>query len=354
MVFKSRQVDTIPKYAQSDPRAIGMASKNYRGQEESRSSITKLTKSDINKGQNRIKQPVKRKKTRSRKRNAIRDDFRRSILENPEKLQQLYEDKSMSDRQIANKLGCSHTTVRRARKFYGITGRTKPEAALIRWNNDVPLTELLEEMMQGTMLGDGTIRSGIENSLYQITSKHREYINHVKSLFEKSNYETKTSKLLVRIKKGKTPIYYLYTCSTIQLHQIRVKWYPDGIKRVPEDLHLTPTTCLYWYLEDGSLYRTFLKKTRVMGITGIKLSTYDFSREENEMLVKKLQRVLDIYEGIKLDSGNYIRMNKLPGELFLNYIGNKSPVICFNYKFDPNLKIPKKIQEYLKEVKILQ
>ena len=105
-------------------------------------------------------------------------------------------------------------------------------------------------------------------------------------------------------------------------------WYTSGIKCVPEDIELTPKSCLYWYLEDGSPDLTNQR------ITGIVFSTPGFSRLENKNLVNKLKRVLNIKDGVSINKRNYIRLNKTPALLFLNYIGGKSPVHCFAYKFD--------------------
>jgi len=105
-------------------------------------------------------------------------------------------------------------------------------------------------------------------------------------------------------------------------------WYPNGIKCVPEDIELTPLSCLYWYLEDGS---PDLTNQRIKGIV---FSTPGFTKSENKNLVNKLKRVLNIKDGVSINKRNYIRLNKIPALLFLNYIGGKSPVQCYTYKFD--------------------
>jgi hypothetical protein len=121
---------------------------------------------------------------------------------------------------------------------------------------------------------------------------------------------------------------------TVELRDLRTKWYPDGKKHVPADVELSPTACLYWYLEDGSLEKRKNKAERIV------LCSMGFSRKENEMLVEKLKKILGFKDGIKVMKRGSIRLNILQAKSFLEYIGGKSPVRCFDYKFDPTVDTP--------------
>jgi hypothetical protein len=99
---------------------------------------------------------------------------------------------------------------------------------------------------------------------------------------------------------------------------------------------------MHWYLEDGSL-RLGKKRKRVKRYVfdNILLSTQGFKREGNIFLVESLKKVLNVKEGVLIDKDNTIRFNKKLALKFLEYIGNKAPIKCFEYKFNPAMKPPK-------------
>ena len=72
---------------------------------------------------------------------------------------------------------------------------------------------------------------------------------------------------------------YFRSSSSIQLKFLHDKWYTKaGRKIIPQDLKLTPRILLHWYIGDGSLSNTT-----------ISLATYSFTREEVELLAKKIE-----------------------------------------------------------------
>lgn len=45
---------------------------------------------------------------------------------------------------------------------------------------------------------------------------------------------------------------FLYTPCYVELKAQRMRWYPDGVKRVPEDVVMTPLGLAYWFCGDGT------------------------------------------------------------------------------------------------------
>ncbi|MFW9992277.1 MAG: hypothetical protein ACFFD4_09545 [Candidatus Odinarchaeota archaeon] len=128
-------------------------------------------------------------------------------------------------------------------------------------------------------------------------------------------------------KKG-IDYYQLYCNSSEELNQVRNKWYPDDIERIPSDLQLTPTACYIWYIEDG-----YCKKRKSGLLRNVGLSTQGFLREENERLVTLLSE--KIGDGSKVAKDNGIVLNKRASIAFLEYIVGswfREPD-CFDYKF---------------------
>jgi LAGLIDADG DNA endonuclease family len=52
----------------------------------------------------------------------------------------------------------------------------------------------------------------------------------------------------IRFKGGRL----LYTPAYVEMQQQRLRWYPKGIKRVPEDLSFKPVAMAHWFCGDGS------------------------------------------------------------------------------------------------------
>ncbi|MHA2298906.1 MAG: LAGLIDADG family homing endonuclease [Candidatus Hodarchaeales archaeon] len=253
-------------------------------------------------------------------------------LNNPDELRKLYwnEENPLSAMEIARKLDCSKGMVINALKKHKIKARTLVESAQLRFNKNIPLTKSLIEFINGSLLGDGSIIAYKRVSNFSLGTKHREYANHVQSLFQKAGYKTRINKCYH--KKFDCTSYQFATYSSFQLQEYRERWYPGGKKQIPKDLTLTPSSCLYWYLEDGSL-KTYNKK-----VNAVRLYTNAFTQKENKKLIRGLITALLIKEGIKLTKDNYIRMSAPVSRKFLEFVGMRSPVKCFNYKFDPSLK----------------
>jgi len=112
-----------------------------------------------------------------------------------------------------------------------------------------------------------------------------------------------------------------------------LRWYPetqegDRVKQPPEDVRITKNSVLFWYLGDGSV---MTKNNVIM----LRLSTDGFSKEKVEMLVDKLRE-----KSIKCHrtNENRIMIDAKGIPAFFDLIGTKSPISCYNYKFD---RIPK-------------
>jgi hypothetical protein len=100
-------------------------------------------------------------------------------------------------------------------------------------------------------------------------------------------------------------------------------WYPQRKKIVPNDIDLSPTTCLYWYLGDGGLHYGKLK------FKGLRINTQGFDKEGIVLLSNKL-----IELGFKnyVESKGVIGLSPISARNFLSYIG-ESPIFCYKYKW---------------------
>lgn len=179
------------------------------------------------------------------------------------------------------------------------------------------------DFVDGFLLGDGSISKKYSHISW--TVKYQEFSEHIK--YNLQCYQpTSRQKYMIdsRCKKGGYISNFGRTKCHPDITAQRKRWYPDGKKIVPKDVSLSPESVLIWYLSDGTFIRNQL----------IILCTDGFTHEEVFYLVSRLQKI-----GINCKKTNshldYPRIKILQYSLgsFFKYIGRKSPIKCYDYKF---------------------
>ncbi len=147
-----------------------------------------------------------------------------------------------------------------------------------------------------------------------------------------------------------TEIINGYTNASVELLEMYEEWYreptpeeleenPDqkSVKILPCNFELTAYKLRIWYLEDGTLKPDDYY---------VRLCSYNFTDDENyqlAQLVRNLLGMTDNMDDISVQEHFDPRKNKfypyirLKGDAvtaFFNVTGWKSPIECFNYKFD--------------------
>ena len=239
------------------------------------------------------------------------------------------EDKSMKE--IGEILGTSATPVRNRLKEYNISIKK-----LNSWKTKSPiiLTPYQEEVINGALLGDGSLslNDGNKNSTFIYTSKYKDHVEFVcKSLEEYATEKGRYKETEVydhRTNKEYHKVTFR-TQANPTFSELRNKWYLNKIKHIPNDLKLTSTVCLIWYLGDGNL-----RKYDVNDSQRICFATNCFLKEEiNDILLPQLKD----FEAIVNESSQkqkpliIIPRRKVPD--FLEYIG-PCPVNSYLYKWD--------------------
>lgn len=166
-----------------------------------------------------------------------------------------------------------------------------------------PFTKLQEDIIIGSLLGDGTLhkpkpsenetinRNNSNFSKLQIYTKksyldwHFQYLNEYSSklspIFSKEKLVGKNKD--GTIKRNSVPKYlsaYIYqTFYHPNFTELRNKWYPNNKKIVPLDLELNPQRIAIWFFDDGS--NNYKQRSAT-------LCTNAFTLEEVEFLSEKL------------------------------------------------------------------
>jgi len=108
-----------------------------------------------------------------------------------------------------------------------------------------------------------------------------------------------------------------------------VRWYsgPNQTKKIPTDVRITPISVMLWYLGDGSFHYEEKGNMSVL-----RLATCSFDRNDLEQIVisKLKSHNIDCYVD---DYKNDIHVRSESIKYFFNFIGWKSPIVCYDHKF---------------------
>ena len=197
------------------------------------------------------------------------------------------------------------------------------------------LTNKQIEVLYGCLLGDGCLNIHKEgkNATFSYTSKSKEMVEYVYNFFNNitnsdsikcvSYYDKRTDKVYTQY-RFRTKVHPIFT-------KYYYEWYKDGKKYIPNNLVLTPTICLFWYLGDGSLNNNG-------NSSNINFATHCFDKTDIETV---LMSQLYEYNPVLVKAGVsksgdiqyrlYIHREYITK--FLNFIG-KCPVKYYLYKWN--------------------
>lgn len=138
-------------------------------------------------------------------------------------------------------------------------------------------------LVDGLLLGDGWIDPKGSLRLEQCR-RRKGWIDQVRAQLSELGAECKIIPIPPRTREiqGRTVRsgggHLLYTPCYVETQAQRLRWYPDGQKRVPHDVSLPPMALAHWLAGDGT-----------GGAQGyITFCTNGFVREDVELLVEKL------------------------------------------------------------------
>jgi len=153
----------------------------------------------------------------------------------------------------------------------------------------ITLTDEFRAILDGLLLGDGSyIKRSLTAhfSMSQII-QHEDWVFSLKNEFEANGLFLSFNKCA-----GKTlnssPFLKAWSHGCIEFLEERMRWYPEGVKIVPRDLILTPSTLAHWHMGDGN---ASVPKGRLE----IKLHTNGFTENDVELLSEKFQNQLGLH-----------------------------------------------------------
>jgi hypothetical protein len=229
------------------------------------------------------------------------------------------------------------------------------------------LTAIQTEYITGNLLGDGSLEKPKGNysqsrfTLKQM-SNNTEYVSFIKSILSPFSLELKEIKrrkpssvngcINHEISNWGGEYSYSVSFRTVQhpiFLELRNKWYPSGIKSIPQEINLSWVAAAVWFCDDGH-----------NNIDGryLVLHTDGFTLHDAEFLNYVLQRDLGVSGKIYLRNrhDNNHPIIRLSGDNWFNFIAGVKPFIpwkCFARKCEnresKSLEIVAHSKQVLKE-----
>jgi len=190
------------------------------------------------------------------------------------------------------------------------------EKSTIKNLKNVILSKEAESIINGLLISDGSLTKGKYTSRISFGFKYKETNDRIINDLLKSqiliNYITETKKIDSRTNREYVS-YYSKSLSYKIFLEIRKKWYPEDIKKIPEDLEFTPLFLYWWFVCDG------FKKNK-----GICFCTESFNIDDLLIIQNKFYEI-----GIK----SSIHKNKRV------YLDKKNKIIFYKIIEDEKIKI---------------
>lgn len=159
--------------------------------------------------------------------------------------------------EIGDEANVSPSTIRRWLLRHGIRLRAADESYHLAHRNRLDMTPYLRAVLEGELLGDGSIiRCSQRSASYRHSSKYEEYVQWLSDEFAAEGLEQSGTIRQALCNKGtahESIVYQYHSLCYPELLQWRNRFYPEGRKIVPPDLRLDPISCRHWYIGDGHL-----------------------------------------------------------------------------------------------------
>jgi hypothetical protein len=249
--------------------------------------------------------------------NKIKGNGYNWILPSLQELIRLYFEELLSISDIASRFNVTDGAVRLAFSRGGVRLRSMSDAQSLKANY-IPITDRFLSFINGLILGDGCVSPSVEKKscTYRHTDKHLEYLEWLIEAFNGFGVKCTKPKKTGNYWAMNTGYYrdFVPICSL---------WYPEGKKKIPDDLQIHPITLFNWYIGDGS-HDKKSKSTKVVICS-------QFDRYGLHEVSRKLS-TLGIETSI-YSTGLYIRRESR--NRFFEYITDHEYVIpsCYEYKF---------------------
>ena len=264
---------------------------------------------------------------------------------NNDELNELY--KRYGQRQLAKMYGCSRILIKRKLKEANISSLDKDDR--IHINLPDKLTDMQNQLIYGSLLGDGHVRMSENGMTARYSECHSEkqkgYLEWKRDLLHPFSMDMRRHDKVLedgRLCKG--------FCFRSHYHrefvQFRNLFYVNDIKVLPNDFEqkLDPLILAVWYMDDGSLDVSFIAPNGKYSIA----SGFPFSDVEKMAMAMNRKFDLDV-ECKEYDDINKLVINNK--DKFFNMIKDYvQPCVYYKISIQQRFSMPKISKPHLKDM----
>ena len=223
-------------------------------------------------------------------------------------LKALYHDEGLSQKLIADRLKVHITTIESHFKKYNINLRQSRNICPANQKH-ANMSDREYEVLDGILLGDGHLACSSVAARLSYSCEFEQVVDDLRKDLPSLKFSAWQGK--IKSKPPGSSEYKSYIANRFKSHSYvdllseRRRWYPNGIKVVPEDIRITKTSCYWWFIGDG--YQIDY---------GLILCTDSFSNSDISILRSKL---LDLGYDTKLNNRNRIKIKGQGVHKFLKW-----------------------------------
>lgn len=238
-----------------------------------------------------------------------------------ELLEDLYINNRLKIHEIAEKINISTITVSKYLNRFCIPIRGAGSYNILP---EIIFNDKQYDFFDGLMISDGSLVASMSdgrrrNAKISCAFKYEEFAKYIiNNLDLNSNVGYKIHKS-DRYKNGSCGQYWFMSQNNIFFTKERGRWYPSGIKKIPNNFRFSPTSMNIAYLGDGSI-----------SDGAVSLSLNAFSHDEIDDIIGK--KLTDIGLKFTIQKTKILRITRASTPDFLSFIG-KCPVKCYEYKW---------------------
>jgi len=236
-------------------------------------------------------------------------------------IKRLY-DQGYSLRDIGAKFGVSSYPIRAIMKKHGISRRPS------QVQNHTTIQPKTLEILKGILLGDGSLyfEKDARSAIFSLGNQYYEYVEYTAEKLAAGGIGHRKIHKIYDSRFDAT-IYSVQSRAYPELIPLRQEFYPDGYKRIPKSLVLTPDVLREWFICDGTVDRARNDPSKIVAI---RICTDAFPSSDVDWAVDRLGD-LGI-EATRQPARNRIGIRRKSVSRFFKFIGS-CPVKCYGYKW---------------------
>lgn len=237
-------------------------------------------------------------------------------------LQEQAETENRNDRDIAEECEVKPNTIRKWRRRYDIDSGSNYEYDSKKLTS---LTSHQIDVIQGSIMGDGSLTSNGSTHTFRLSSGSSEYLEYIANILPADllgEYSYQAS-------AADKDWFDLRTLGHNDFSELRTWWYADGSKSTPDNFEINSTILLHWFIQDGGLSDQYSPRISASWLT----------EQEMDSISSQLNKSFSLKTKVHNSTGSSVRLYIPSDEVdkFYRIIGS-CPVEDYVYKWPPSIR----------------